>query len=499
MKVVVFTAYTGWKMHYATELEIIQRHLDAGDQVVHLHCGGELLACDINPYHVVERCRECIALRRSGLALISGELTSIQFFNLTRRDRRQIAAIKKRFDSIDELRDYRDENFDIGSAALSSIVSYLRNPQPDLKGYGNMAPRFIVAAFSVYRSMQNYLRKNKIDRVYVFNGRFAYARAVLRACQNMGVPCHIHERSKDLKHYNLYENAMPHELAYTERQIRLKWAEGQTDSQRNEIAEGFYFDRAKGVVQSWKSFIEDQQPGLLPTNWNTSKRNIAIFNSSEDEFVSIGDEWINPLYSSQQEGLERIIQSLSVPGHNIHLYLRVHPNLKGIENAQMRHLASLNSANLTVLPPEDPVSTYALIAHSNKVVTFGSTVGIEAVFWGTPSILAGQSFYRNLGGTYNPKSHEELMEMLDSDLTPKDKIAAHMYGYYMNASGIPFMYYEPINIHEGTFKGKRLIPMPTKWNAIQRTIDRIRPIYFARDALFALRSRWRATGTIFLH
>ena len=38
MRVLVFTANTDWKPHYETDLEIIQRHLDDGDEVVHLHC-----------------------------------------------------------------------------------------------------------------------------------------------------------------------------------------------------------------------------------------------------------------------------------------------------------------------------------------------------------------------------------------------------------------------------------------------------------------------------
>ena len=72
-------------------------------------------------------------------------------------------------------------------AVLSSIISLTRDPELDLSGLDDMVSRFLVTALSVYRSLQNYLDENSVDCVYVFNGRFAPVRAVLRACQSRGV------------------------------------------------------------------------------------------------------------------------------------------------------------------------------------------------------------------------------------------------------------------------------------------------------------------------
>ena len=181
MRVVVFTAFTRWKPHYETDLEIIQRHLDDGDEVIHLHCDEDLLACDANPDHDLNICRNCVKIRKAGIPLLSRRVPSLPFVHLSQTNKQEIASVQKRFATIRELKSFYIENFDIGMAVLSSIISLTRDPEPDLSTLGDKIPRFIVSSLSVYRSLQNYLDANSVDRVYVFNGRFAPLRAVTRA------------------------------------------------------------------------------------------------------------------------------------------------------------------------------------------------------------------------------------------------------------------------------------------------------------------------------
>jgi hypothetical protein len=457
MRVLVFTAHTHWKPHYETDLEIIQRHLDDGDEVVHLHCDADLPACDANLHHDMAICRNCIGIRKAGISLLFPRVPSISFLNLSQSNKRELASVRKTFATIAELKRFYIEEFDIGMAVLSSIISRTRDPEPDLSVLGDMVSRFVVAALSVYRSLQNYLDENPVARAYVFNGRFAPVRAVLRACRSRGVPCYVHERGHDIHHYVLDKNTTMHDLAYMQQQIRAQWERAAGDSRRNEIAEEFYLERSKGVVQSWYSFVARQKEGLLPASWNPAKRNVAIFSSSEDEFVALDAQWNNPLYADQVEGLQRIVESLEANHDDIHVYLRIHPNLNGVNNNQTRALYDLRREFFEIIPPDDSVSTYALIKHADKVLTFGSTVGIEAVFWGTPSIHAGRSYYQDLEGTYNPGSHEELITMLKADLPPKDRTAALVYGYYFSTFGIPFKYFQATGLGSGRFKGQTIV------------------------------------------
>lgn len=68
---------------------------------------------------------------------------------------------------------------------------------------------------------------------------------------------------------------------------------------------------------------------------------------------------------------------------------------------------------------------------ADKVISFGSTMGVEANYWGKPSILLSASEYYNLGVCYLPSSIEELCEMIKADLQPLAKEGALKYAFYL--------------------------------------------------------------------
>src|SRR5262249_14283254 len=152
-------------------------------------------------------------------SLLSPRVSSISFLNLSQANKQEIAAIQKTFATIAEFKNFYIEELDIGMAVLSSFISLTKDPEPDLPIRTDLISRFLVATLSVYRSVQNYLDENSVDRVYVFNGRYAPLRAVLRACQSRGVPCYVHERGHDIQHYAVEKNTTSHDLRHMQQQI----------------------------------------------------------------------------------------------------------------------------------------------------------------------------------------------------------------------------------------------------------------------------------------
>ena len=449
MKVAVFSPYATVLPHFETELELLQRHLDQGDQVELLACLGKLTNCDFNVDKRPSRCTQCVGRRQSGLSLLS---ECIPCRELGKRARPSIEVPK--FDSIEALADFRIDNFEIGYAVLSSVVSSCREPQPDLRQHVETIRRLIASAVTTYEETIEYCRRQNPDRVYVFNGRFAAMRAVLRGCQIAGVDCFLHERGCDFKHYDLFKNALPHDIPYVCSEIERVWNEESDEQKRWEIGCSWYEDRINRVERNWRSFVKKQTVGKLPDDWNPDKRNMAIYTTSEDEFVAIGDCWKNPLYSSQSDAIATLARDLQSRDSNIHLYVRVHPNLINVDNSSTRRLSELDGPNLTVLAANDKIDSYELLKASEKILSFGSSVGIEAAYWEKPSVLLGPCFYQDFDSVYKPSTHREAVELIASQLSPRDKSAAIKYGYWFQSRGYPFQYFEPTDFFEGTFKGK---------------------------------------------
>ena len=365
MRVAIFVPFVHWPTHFGTDLELIQRHLDAGDEVTVLVCEAELPACDTNMSHNEDWCRTCIARRTKGLGLVAGHVNVIP---LSRYTPSGVGAVplRSQFSSTDELEAYTLDGFDLGKAALSSLVFHLRDAEPDLTAHATLLQSLLRTAQVVFLSTRAYLHSETVERMYAFNPRFVSTRGVLRACQEAGVECLVHDRGRDLHHYQLFPNTFPHDLTLAVGRIRGCWARAADDPGRDETAAQWYRDKAAGRDLYDHSFVLGQDQGRLPDGWDPGRRNIVVFTSSEDEYVGIGEEWRNPIYANELEGVRAVVQSLEASTREVHLYVRTHPNLARIENRQTRGLRDLRSPCLTVIAPESPVSTYALLQGAEK-------------------------------------------------------------------------------------------------------------------------------------
>lgn len=450
-RIAFFNSHTLLASHYETELEIIIDHLNAGDSVVQLFCSGELPACDTNPFYQPEACARCNAKREAGYAVLPKTIEKRIFLQLDASEKALIAAVPKRYESLEALQKLVVEQFDVGFAVASSIISYYRNPRPDANP--SLIERLIVSALAVYFSVKRYLKTQPTDRIYTFNGRYSTTRAVLRAAQAMGVPCFLHERGNSLPFYSLFENTTIHDMENTHRLIESAWNAAEP-LERERIATEWYTTRMGGKMQNWYSFLAGQKHEL-PQGWDASKHNVVICSSSEDEFASLGDSWKNHVYPSQTQGIARIIEEAAhIPG--LHVYLRIHPHQAKVNNAETQFLHQLKAPHLTVIPASSNLSTYFLVQHADTTITFGSTMGMEATFMRRPSILAGKSFYFFMNGTYTVASHEELMALLPQKLEPKPLEEALKFAFFFATFGHRFKHYKPEDFGAGTIGGIRL-------------------------------------------
>ena len=366
-------------------------------------------------------------------------------------------SLQTSFEDVEELKEYH-AGFDIGYGVASSVISLTRDPQVDTQQYAVVVRRMLEAAWTVFRSIENHLAAGGFDRVYVFNGRFAVTRAVLRACQQAGVDCFIHERG--CTQGTTFSARTPRRTTSTT-SPKTCGAIGRPPG-RNPTASKSPATGTTPVLQGRAIFVllaDNKLHGCraIGTLADTTSRYSSRRKTSSPRSARCGK---NPLYESQVAGLRAIIESLTPDPGNVHLYLRIHPNLARVQNEQTRDLAKLHAPFFTAIPAADPVSTYALLREADTVLTFGSTVGIEAVYWGTPAVLAGKSRYRDFGVTYNPQTHEEVIDLLRRPLQPHPIEPALVYAYYWATYGIPFRYFESEGFYQGRFKGRRIIPAP---------------------------------------
>ena len=71
------------------------------------------------------------------------------------------------------------------------------------------------------------------------------------------------------------------------------------------------------------------------------------------------------------------------------------------------------------------------LGFADKVIVFGSTMGVEACYWRKPSILIGKSWYLGLDVCHKPSTRCEIIRLINSDIKPKSKLDAIKYAYFL--------------------------------------------------------------------
>jgi hypothetical protein len=463
MRKVLLIEFWNCTPHIETALEISKNHADKGDEVKFIFLGHD------TPYQeglslTAKRASFLTRLpERKGVDLIGSH--RMEF--IPRCELPRVAYdCPEFFVGIDELMGFRYKQFEAGLAVASSLVSRYRNSNPDMQRHASEVRIMLDSAIRVYEYSKKVVEEEKPDIVYVFNGRFCNPRAVMRAAQESGVEVRIHERGASKNKYISY-SFMPHDFIKTQEEMASRWKSANWN-ERREMGEGFFEKNRQGVEQGWKSFIDGQEKNVIP-DFDQSKKIVTYFSSSDDEYVAVGDVYRRHGWRNQMQAVSDLIEVCRELG-GVQFFLKLHPHLreKSVED-QRRWLGLGGIEGVNLIPYDSNIDTYAMIEGSDIVVTSGSTVGIEAVYWGTPSITLGPSYYSELGATYTPRSREELRGLLCSSELKASTDSALPYGYYMATFGTPFLHYAPETLFSGKFLGHDLQERSLVWRGLKKT------------------------------
>jgi hypothetical protein len=437
-----------WKPHIETAMEIALRRRDEGVEVLYCNLRRGLPVCeDRSAWHALLHLPETrIAragqlLRREGIEFRRPPYSEAERAHAAAEATRMISTCE----SIDDVRalSYRDFH-DIGWSAISSVVTAAKNSRLEIDRSRALLRDYCQAAIMVYEKTISLLEDTQASEVLVFNGRFATTRAALRAAQAMGVPWRIHERGGDKSRFRLSDH-LPHDLDRVQEQIRAEWRPGHA-----EAGHEFFRARRARMEQGWHSFTKGQEHGRLPAQMQEGDW-VSFFTSSEDEMASIGDALTNRRFPTQGAAIATLAAAVAqVPG--LRLCVRVHPHLALKSSQEKRSWREFQLPGVLVLGPADPTDTYALIERSHVVATYGSSVGIEATYWGRPSLLFARSYYDRLGVATQAESLEQVQSFLREPVTlPQSATLAC--GAYFSRLGEPFRYYASEGLHRGSILG----------------------------------------------
>lgn len=456
MSKVAFIDFHNVSPHIETSFELAKRHLDLGDEV-HFHFLGHDVPY-LEHYHLGRF--ESLLFRRWMPEQLAARLIKHPRLNFVGRAVLPIASHRFTLpDSMEALKGFEYRGADVGMGVASSLISRTKNSHFDPSKNSKVVADALAGSMAVYDYAHALLSEVKPDKVYIFNGRLCHPRAALRAAQHLGIPVGIHDRGADTTKF-FEEEFSPHDRKRVQELASRTWAGVQKDPGAIEKAKAWYQERRDGRPRDWYSFTSRQVRSLLP-DLAPGKRVVTYFSSSDDEFAAIGESYSWVGWDDQLHAAKGLIDvALSI--EDVQLVIRLHPHLTRKHPDDLRRWLSLGglSPSLTILAPESPVDTYALLDASDVVVTGGSTVGIEAVHWGRPSVLMGPSEYDAFGAVHIAQSREAVEKLLRTSKLSVEPASALPYGYHRATFGKSFQYFQANGLTTGRLLGKDIHQLP---------------------------------------
>jgi hypothetical protein len=432
------------------EAEIL---IQKGETPLFLSCDGTLSSyCFTNVTGNRNICKLCRLMRQKGMKALSKPVKNYFIRDLLNPDEiNYITNCPLPYNSVDDVLDITYKGVDIGYATISHYCTTTRDFTPTITApLRKTLDGFLRTAMFLTDAVKSLLSKHSFASASLFNGRTFDTRPFLRLCVAQHIPTRVFELAdiRGITKKICFWDSLPQNVEMQGKLIMSYWQQVPASEKplAYKIGHEFFEKRRTGIRAGDRVFIDKQVSGRLPDNWDSNKKNIVFFGSSEDEFVAIDKTWDSHKFAKTQiDGIRKVLDLIRDEQASHHVYLRIHPNLAGISYAYHTDLYKLEQEYpvLTIIPPTSPISSYSLLDHADKVIVYGSTIGIEGCYWGKPVILIGPAYYQHLDACYIPKNDADLKRLLLTELAPKSQLPAIMYGYSILGNvGTPFEHFD---------------------------------------------------------
>jgi hypothetical protein len=282
---------------------------------------------------------------------------------------------------------------------------------------------FAVAADGVERATRRILEQFNPDIVFLLNGLFG-AEGTMRSlalAQGLRVPtyemaprrgCIVLSQGTPAPYYDtdsLWGEARGQSLTPGQHASALALLDGRAHGVG---AHESYFDRPEDDLLTLRRSL-----GI-----GSGRRVVTLFTNVSWDSATFGRDIGFPSM------LDWIFDAVRTAGEqdDVTLVVRVHPGehrWRTREQVDVEVLETLGSLpdNVRIVPAIEPVSSYALLDLSDLVLTYTTTLGLEAAARGKTVAVAGDTHYRGRGFTVDLEGPSDLAAVLADSPAPPDE------------------------------------------------------------------------------
>lgn len=388
--------------------------------------------------------------------LKTNQVEIIDFDDTFPNEKKLIGWAKKFKGNIYDLKNYNFQGKNLGLGVASSLISFVHESNPKLKNFKDIVEKSLYTSAKIYFLSKKIINTYKPDKLVTFNGRFATSSAIAIAAKELDVKVIFHERGSSYDKYELFNDNL-HNSDFRKKLINIHWKKNSKNKKRIQIAKNFFYQSKNGkrITFSGLKFKRNKISPILKIK--KKEKIYTYFSSTSYEWDAIlgykKDCWKNEF-----EAISNLIKETK-KRPDIKLIIRLHPFNKLLKSHKdMQNIKKIAKDNKIMLFDEKSnIDSYKLMKKSYAIITYGSTIGAEAVFQGKPSISMRNSFYSNNDTVYSAVNKKKLRNILNKkQLYKKNNKGVLPYAFYQMTFGKKFKYFKPLDYYSGYLCGERL-------------------------------------------
>lgn len=359
----------------------IEELLEKKEKVKVTFCNKSLTSCNGNPFKSSSICDFCI----SRVNLLKKE-----FENRCEFEEIKFSNPKSKLSS--ELHEQAK------IAVMSGLASNLK-----ISSFDQLNTRWkkvFKEQFDSYINLYDYFLRSKCKSIAMFNGRFFEAHATRSAFNSLGKDFTVYDVKKSL-HPIVFNNISLHNLEVNaQKALSLDRMIVEKESKK------FFENKIKNKSTGDPIYTKHQNTNYRKSN---NKKILSVFPTTDDEYRFIGPEWDGLIIESQVDFIKEIAKILP---ETWQIVVKMHPNQAEMSKQQLKEYQNLKSSGVKVIGPSSKINSYDLLFKSESILVFASTIGVESIYWGIPTIVAGTASYSGLDIGWRIKEPAEIIKYL---------------------------------------------------------------------------------------
>lgn len=391
-------------------------------------------------------CKMCIAQSKTlyaGVPADGGAGTQVNWFDFE-RDEKLASAVAPL--SLQELMKFEWQDLPLGALCLPGLRWILRiHHLTDDESTRYLLREYILSAWNVARKFSKFLDETQPRAVVVFNGQFFPEATAAHLARKRGLRVVTHEVGLQPAsafftdgEATIYPIHIPAEFEMTAEQ------DAKLDSY---LAKRFQGDFTMAGIKFWpdmkgldESFLQKAArfKQIVPIFTN------VIFDTSQPHANTVFEDmfaWLDMAL----EVIRRHPETLFV--------VRAHPDETRVRKSSRETVEDWatrrgvrEEANVVVVGPKEPLSSYELIQRSKFVMIYNSTIGLEASILGAAVLCAGKARFTQYPTVFFPQTVEDVRRTMEGFLSaerievpPEFKRNARRFLYYqLFRTSLPF-------------------------------------------------------------